>query len=206
MLPGNSAIEDPTLVPIAEKVLAGERLSFDEGVALYQSNDLLALGYLANHVREKLHGKRTYFNVNRHINPTNVCVASCKLCAFGRKPDAPGAYTMALEEAFRVAGENWSEAVTEFHIVGGLHPDLPFDYYLDLLRGLKERFPSVHLKGFTAVEIGYFSHITRLSDSRSAGNAEGRGARARCPAAARRFLRRRCAASSATTRSAPTPG
>ena len=132
-------------------------------MALYKSHDLLALGYLAHHVRVKLHGMRTYFNVNRHINPTNVCVASCKLCAFGRKPDAPGAYTMALDEAFRVAGENWSEAVTEFHIVGGLHPDLPFEYYLDLLRGLKQRFPRVHLKGFTAVEIGYFSHITRLS-------------------------------------------
>jgi aminodeoxyfutalosine synthase len=156
-------IEDPTLKPIAEKVLGGRRLSFDEGVALYQSNDLLVLGYLANHVREKLHGKRTYFNVNRHINPTNVCVASCRLCAFGRKPDAPGAYTMALEEAYRIAGENWTEAVTEFHIVGGLHPDLPFQYYLDLIRGLKERFPSVHLKAFTAVEIGYYAHITRLS-------------------------------------------
>ena len=163
MLPENLRIEDAALKPIAGKVLAGERLSFEEGVTLYQSNDLLVLGWLANHVREKLHGKRTYFNVNRHINPTNVCVASCKLCAFGRKPDAPGAYTMALEEAFRVAGQNWSEAVTEFHIVGGLHPDLPFQYYLDLLRGLKERFPGVHLKAFTAVEIGYYSHLTRLS-------------------------------------------
>ena len=156
-------LQDKALAPIAEKVLAGERLSFEEGVELYRSNDLLALGYLANHGREKRHGKRTYFNVNRHINPTNVCVASCKLCAFGRKPGAPGAYTMALEEAFRVAGEGWTEAITEFHIVGGLHPDLPFQYYVDLLRGLKERFPSVHLKAFTAVEIGYYSHITRLS-------------------------------------------
>jgi aminodeoxyfutalosine synthase len=163
MLPENLQIEDDSLLPIAEKVLAGGRLSFDEGVTLYHSPDLLALGYLAHHVRVKLHGMRTYFNVNRHINPTNVCVASCKLCAFGRKPDAPGAYTMALEDAYRIAGENWSEAVTEFHIVGGLHPDLPFEYYLDLLRGLKQRFPSVHLKGFTAVEIGYFSHLTRLS-------------------------------------------
>jgi aminodeoxyfutalosine synthase len=156
-------LQDKGLAPIADKVLAGERLSFEEGVELYRSSDLLALGFLANHVREKLHGKRTYFNVNRHINPTNVCVASCKLCAFGRKPDAPGAYTMALEEAFRVAGEGWTEAITEFHIVGGLHPDLPFQYYVDLLRGLKERFPSVHLKAFTAVEIGYYCHITRLS-------------------------------------------
>src|SRR5579862_6374728 len=163
MLPPNLQLDDAALQPVAEKVLAGERLSFDDGVALYKSNDLLALGYLAHHVRTKLHGNRTYFNVNRHINPTNVCVASCKLCAFGRKPDAPGAYTMALDEAFRIAGENWSETITEFHIVGGLHPDLTFDYYLDLVRGLKQRFPRVHLKGFTAVEIGYFSHVTRLS-------------------------------------------
>ena len=137
MLPDHLQIEDHALAPIAEKVLAGERLSFQEGVTLYHSQDLLALGYLAHHVRVRMHGMRTYFNVNRHINPTNVCLASCKLCAFGRKPGGPGAYTMALEEALRVAGENWSEAVTEFHIVGGLHPDLPFDYYLDLLRGLK---------------------------------------------------------------------
>ena len=159
----NLRLEDANLQPIADKVLAGERLDLADGIALYNSNDLLAMGFLAHHVREKLHGKRTYFNVNRHINPTNVCVASCKLCAFGRKPDAPGAYTMALEEAFRTAGENWTEAVTEFHIVGGLHPDLPFQYYVDLIRGLKERFPSVHLKAFTAVEIGYYAHMTRMT-------------------------------------------
>ncbi len=154
--------EDSRLRPIAEKVLSEERLSSDDGMALYRSHDLLALGWLADRVRQRLHGPRTYFNVNRHINPTNVCVASCKLCAFGRKPDVPGAYTMALEEAFQKAGDGWSEAVTEFHIVGGLHPDLPFDYYVDLLRGLKERFPSVHLKAFTAVEIAYYSQFARL--------------------------------------------
>jgi len=158
----NGCAEPPALQSIADKVRAGERLSVADGVALYQTNDLLALGQLANSVREKLHGKRTYFNVNRHLNPTNICVANCKLCAFGRKPDAPGAYALALEEAFRVAGQNWTEAVTEFHIVGGLHPDLPFAYYLDLLRGLKQRFPHVHLKAFTAVEIAYFSRLTRL--------------------------------------------
>jgi aminodeoxyfutalosine synthase len=161
VLPATLRLDDLRLESIAAKVLAGHRLSFEDGVALYGSHDLLAIGYLANHVREKLHGRRTYFNVNRHINHTNVCVASCKLCAFGRKPDAPGAYTMALDEAFAQAGRGWTEAITEFHIVGGLHGDLPFDYYVDLLRGLKERFPSVHLKAFTAVEIGYFSHITR---------------------------------------------
>jgi len=155
--------EDSELAPVARKVFAGERLNFEDGVQLYRSNNLLGIGYIANQVREKLHGKRTYFNVNRHLNPTNVCVASCKLCAFGRTPESPGAYTMALEEAWRIAGENWTESVTEFHIVGGLHPDLPFQYYLDLIRGLKERFPGVHLKAFTAVEIAFYSHISRLT-------------------------------------------
>src|SRR6266853_2876078 len=88
--------DDSRLEPIAAKVLAGERLSFDDGLALYGSGDILAVGWLANHVREKLHGDVTYFNVNRHINPTNVCVAACRLCAFGRKRDSEGAYTMAL--------------------------------------------------------------------------------------------------------------
>jgi len=163
LLSVNIRPEDSSLGPIAEKVVAGERLTFEDGVTLYRSPDLLALGSLANQVRDKLHGKRTYFNVNRHINPTNICVASCTLCAFGRKPDAPGAYTMPLEEVFKKAGEGWTDAVTEFHIVGGLHPDLDFQYYVDLIRGLKERFPTVHLKAFTAVEIGHYSHISRLS-------------------------------------------
>jgi len=156
-------IEDPRLRPIAEKVLAGGRLSFDDGLALYRSPDLLALGYLANHVREKLHGNVTYFNVNRHINPTNVCVASCRLCAFGRKKNAPGAYTMSLEQAWETAASGYSEAVTEFHIVGGLHPDLPFEWFLDLVRGLRDRFPTVHLKAFTMVEVAYLARRARLS-------------------------------------------
>ncbi len=156
-------IEDARLRPIAEKVVAGQRLSFEDGLALYRSSDLLSLGYLANHVREKLHGNVTYFNVNRHINPTNVCVASCKLCAFGRKKNQPGAYTMSLEEAWRTAATGYTEAVTEFHIVGGLHPDLPFEWFLDLIRGLRERFPAVHLKAFTMVEVGYLARRARLS-------------------------------------------
>ena len=159
----NLRLEDFALQSIADKVLAGERLSFDEGVALFQSNDLLALGYLANHVREKLHGKRTYFNVNRHINPTNVCVANCRLCAFGRKKNDAAGYTMALEEAWEKAATGYSEAVTEFHIVGGLHPDLPLEYFLDLVRGLKGRFPKVHVKAFTMVEVAFFARRAKLS-------------------------------------------
>jgi len=155
--------DDPRLRPIAGKVLAQQRLNDADALALYQSQDILAIGWLANHVRERLHGDKTYFNVNRHINPTNVCVAACRLCAFGRKKDVPGAYTMALEEAFQTAASGYSEAVTEFHIVGGLHPDLPFQYFLDLIAGLKQRFPAVHLKAFTMVEIAFLARIAKLS-------------------------------------------
>jgi aminodeoxyfutalosine synthase len=157
------ATDDARLQPIAEKMLSGERLSFDDGVALYRSPDILAVGWLANAVREKLHGNIAYFNVNRHINPTNVCVAACRLCAFGRKKDAPGSYTMALEQAWETAASGYSEAVTEFHIVGGLHPDLPLEYFLDLVSGLKERFPQVHIKAFTMVEIAFFARRAKLS-------------------------------------------
>lgn len=159
---GQLTIEDKRLAPIAEKVQANKRLTFEDGLVLYRTHDLLALGWLANSVRERLHGNVCYYNINRHINPTNVCVAHCRLCAFGRDPNVPGAYTMALEEVFRTAASGSTEAVTEFHIVGGLHPDLTFDYYLDLIRGLKQRFSQVHLKAFTMVEIGYFARITKL--------------------------------------------
>jgi aminodeoxyfutalosine synthase len=155
--------DDARLKSIAEKVLAQERLSFEDGLALFGSNDILAVGWLANHVRERMNGNICYFNVNRHINPTNVCVAACRLCAFGRKKDTPGAYTMALEEAWQTAASGYSEAVTEFHIVGGLHPDLSLEYYLDLVRGLKERFPQVHLKAFTMVEVSFLAKRAKLS-------------------------------------------
>jgi len=155
--------DDARLGSIHEKVLARERLSPEDALALYCTGDILAVGWLANHVRERMHGNRTYFNVNRHINPTNVCVAACRLCAFGRKKDSPGAYTMALEEAWQTAASGYSEAVTEFHIVGGLHPDLPFEYFLDLVRGLKERFPQVHIKAFTMVEVAYLAKRAKLS-------------------------------------------
>ena len=155
--------DDARLNPICDKVLAGKRLDFDDAVALYSSGDILALGWMANLVREKMHGNVAYFNVNRHINPTNVCVASCRLCAFGKKKDAPGTYTMALEEVFNSAATGYTEAVTEFHIVGGLHPDLPFQYFLDMIKGLKERFPQVHLKAFTMVEIAFFAKLYKMS-------------------------------------------
>ena len=155
--------DDAALEPIAEKVLAGVRLGFDDGVALYRSGDILAVGWLANLVRERLHGDLAYFNVNRHINPTNVCMASCRLCAFGRKKGEAGTYTMALEETWETAATGYSDAVTEFHIVGGLHPDLPFEYYLDMVRGLKVRFPKVHIKAFTMVEVAFYAKRAKLT-------------------------------------------
>src|ERR1700728_1342057 len=155
--------DDPCLEPIAEKVQRGERLSFDDGVPLYRSGDMLAVGWMANLVRERMHGDVAYFNVNRHINPTNVCVASCRLCAFGRKKGSADTYTMALEEAWETAGKGLTEAVTEFHIVGGLHPDLPVEYFMDLVRGLKVRYPQVHIKAFTMVEVAFLAKRGKMS-------------------------------------------
>src|SRR6201981_2416035 len=124
--------DDARLTAIKDKVLVGERLTAADALALYRTGDILAVGWLAQSLRERMHGHQAYSTVNRYINPTNVCVAACRLCAFGRKKDAPGAYTMALEEAFETAASGYSEAVTEFHIVGGLHPELPCQYFLDL--------------------------------------------------------------------------
>src|SRR5471030_911138 len=155
--------EDRRLESVRQKVEAGERLSYDDGVTLFRSNDLLALGYMANIVRERMHGDVTYFNVNRHINPTDVCVASCRLCAFGKQKRDPNSYTMTLEQVWETAGKGWSEAITEFHIVGGLHPELNLDWFCQMLRGLKERFPQVHLKAFTMVEIAYLARRGKLS-------------------------------------------
>ena len=159
----NLTITDHRLKPIADKVLTGARLDTQDGIVLYRTPDLLAVGWLANYVREKRHGNDTYYNVNRHINPTNVCVAHCKLCAFGRDPKAPGAYTFALEEIYQRGEQGVRQGATEFHIVGGLHPDLSFDHFLELLRGLKQRCPTVHLKAFTMVEVGYFARIAKIS-------------------------------------------
>ncbi len=155
--------DDARLLPILEKVRTGERLSFDDGVSMYRSPDLLAVGYMANLVRERLHGDVTFYNVNRHLNPTDVCVASCRLCAFGKRVRDPKAYTMSLDEVWEKAGQGYSEAVTEFHIVGGLHPELGIDWFCEMLRGLKVRFPQVHLKALTMVEISYLAQRAKIS-------------------------------------------
>jgi aminodeoxyfutalosine synthase len=157
------AIEDSRLRPIWDKVTAGARLSYEDGLAMFRSPDILALGAMANVVRERRHGDTTYFNVNRHINPTDVCVASCRLCAFGKKAKDPRAYTMSLEQVWEAAGKGYAEAVTEFHIVGGLHPELSLDWFCQMIAGLKERYAGVHLKAFTMVEVAYLARRAKIS-------------------------------------------
>lgn len=156
-------IDDQRLMPILAKVERGERLSSGDGLLLYRTSDILSVGHMANLVRERLHGNVTFYNVNRHINPTDVCVASCRLCAFGKKARDPKSYTMSLDQIWETAGRGYAEAVTEFHIVGGLHPELTLDWYCEMLRGLKERYPEVHLKAFTMVEIAFLARRAKLS-------------------------------------------
>ncbi|MBS2019182.1 MAG: aminofutalosine synthase MqnE [Deltaproteobacteria bacterium] len=146
---------------IREKVRRGERLDFDDGVALFLEPDLLAVGALANEVRERRHGDRTYFNRNMRVEVTNVCVASCLFCSFAKLEEhMPGAHTMSLDEAWNELASRMNDPggpPTEVHVVNGLHPGLPFSYYEDLLRGFKRIDPKVHLKCFTAVEIHFFA-------------------------------------------------
>ncbi len=155
---------DPALAPVAEKVLAGERLDLDEGLLAATTTDLLGVGRMANLVRERLHGDRTFYNINRHLNPTNVCVASCKLCAFyvpwRQREDG---WTYTVEQAVEIAARDVDESVSELHIVGGLHPKLLVEYYEELFRALKQRFPWVHLKALTMVELDFLAKASRLS-------------------------------------------
>ena len=149
---------------IADKVRNGVDLDADEGVFLYRYPDLLAVGALANEQRERLHGDQTFFNVNFHINPTNVCEADCKFCSFARlTPDSPAAYTMSVDQVRQKLVDRIDQPVTEIHIVNGLHGGLPFEYYKDCLRVLKALRPDVHLKAYTAVEIHYFAEKFGMS-------------------------------------------
>ncbi len=149
---------------IADKVRNDVLLDQDDGVFLYRYPDLLAVGALANELRERMHGDRTYFNVNFHINPTNVCEADCKFCSFARlTPESPAAYTMSIDQIRQKLLDRLDQPVTEIHIVNGLHAGLSFDYYKDCLRVLKELRPDIHLKAYTAVEIHYFAEKYGMS-------------------------------------------
>lgn len=150
---------------IAAKVRDGIRLDEADALVCLTTPHLLHLGKLADTVRRRLHGNVTYFNINRHINPTNVCVYTynCKFCSFAALPGEAHAWEMSLEDVYRHAAEQGGNRVTEFHIVGGLHPDIPLSWYEEMLRGLKERFPNAHLKAFTAIEIGWFARHEKIA-------------------------------------------
>ncbi len=161
---------DPALEPIREKVLAGERLSREDGLALFRTRDIFTVGELANTVRERLHGRAAYYNINRHINYTNYCVLRCKFCAFYRSHDGKSGltelsntegYEYSLDEIVAAAAEAYEVGATEVHIVGGLHPKLPFSFYTDMCRAIKARCPNMHIKAFTAIEIVHFTRISK---------------------------------------------
>ena len=157
---------DNRLEPIHDKVLSEKRLSFDDGKILYESPDLIGVGYLANIVRERKNGNTAYFNINQHIDYTNVCIlhARCHFCAFARKDiETEGAWELSVDDFLAKAMHSIEQGCTEIHSVGGHHPNLPFDYYLRLLRTLKEQMPQVHLKFFTASEIHHLARISKLS-------------------------------------------
>jgi aminodeoxyfutalosine synthase len=154
---------DKKLLPIIEKVQNNERLSIEDGLSLYESHDILTIGQLANYVNYKKNGNNVYFIQNLYINPTNVCEAHCKFCGFRRDPGEDGAYTMGKEELLHYVESRFSENIREFHIVGGHNHTVPFDYYLDTVRTLKEAYPEVTIKSYTGAEIVFFSQISGLS-------------------------------------------
>ncbi len=163
--PDLTRLQDPSLRPVAEKVLRGDRLDPADGLALYATSDLLGLGLLADFANRRRNGDRVFFAANQHINPTNVCVLrkTCVFCSFARTPQEEGAYTRTLDEVFAEAEQARGMPTREFHIVGGLHPKLRLSYYTEMIRGLKARHPEVHVKALTAVEIAHLARIERLS-------------------------------------------
>jgi len=149
------------LLPIAEKVEAGERISREDAIALFDTDDLLAVGRMADLINRRLNGDRVYYVANQHINPTNVCILNkvCVFCSYGVRPLAEDAYTMSLDEVYAEAEAARHAPTREFHIVGGLHPKLPLSYYTEMIRGLKQRHPRVQIKALTAVEIAHLARI-----------------------------------------------
>ncbi len=154
-------MQDPKLIPIREKVLRQERLSFDDGMILEASSDITTIGELANMVRERKHGKNAYYNVNVHLNPTNVCVYRCNFCAFRSDLKDPRGYLMSDEEILHRAAEADGRGATEMHIVGGLHHKMPYEWYLNVVRIIHNAYPRLHLKAYTAVEWDWFVRLTK---------------------------------------------
>jgi aminodeoxyfutalosine synthase len=150
-------VEGSDLADIHEKVVAGRRLSREDGLRLFESQDLLTIGFLANLVRQRLHGQQTYWVYNQHINYSNICINGCRFCAFSRSLGEEGGFSLTVDQIAHKVRERLHEPITEIHVVGGCHPDLPFSYYLDLVRTIKEMRPEATVKAFTAVEVAHLA-------------------------------------------------
>ncbi len=159
----NEFIVQAGLGDILEKVESNTRLSRQDGIQLYNCDNILAVGYLANIVRNRINGDNTYFIYNQHINYSNICTNLCKFCAFGKKKDSDLAYEMSVEEVKNKVRLRLEEPITEIHMVGGIHPDLPFEYYIQILKGIKEIRPDVHIQAFTCVEIAHLADIAGIT-------------------------------------------
>ncbi|MGQ3683943.1 MAG: aminofutalosine synthase MqnE [Candidatus Loosdrechtia sp.] len=156
-----------SIYDILKKAEQGERLSFEDGVRLFQSNDVLHLGHIANIVRERKNGNRAYYVINRHINYSNICESRCRFCAFSRDKEDAGSYVLGREEILEKAATAVEGGTTELHIVGGLHPDLPLDFYINIIHEIHENCPGIHIKAFTAVEIDHLSRKANLPVSQT---------------------------------------
>jgi aminodeoxyfutalosine synthase len=160
-----SLISDPALAPLADKIEHGERLSIDDGIALFGSGDIVGIGHMADAVNRARHGDRVTFAANQHINPTNICILrkTCVFCSYARLPKEEGAYRYTMEQVYAEAEAANSTMTREFHIVGGLDMKAGLDYYTEMFRGLKARHPQVHIKALTAVEVAHVARIEKLS-------------------------------------------
>jgi len=156
-------IRDPALRPIAEKVLAGERLDFEEGMALYRTSDLPALMRLAHHVRTQKHGDKTYFVHSLRFSQTNICYVGCTFCAFARRFGEEGAWDYEVDEAIEWIRARYQPGMTEIHIASGHHPRRPLAYYVELVAAIRENFPSLQVKAFTAAEIVHIAKVAKRS-------------------------------------------
>ncbi|MHC4899035.1 MAG: radical SAM protein, partial [Planctomycetota bacterium] len=160
-------IEQAGLGDIGHRVAAGERLSFEEGVRLYETPALAAVGLLAHRVRTRMHGRKAYFNVNQHVNYTNICIYSCKFCAFAAKEGEERAYLMTPEIVEQKVREQLQRPVSEVHMVAGIHPRMGYDYYIDIVRAAKRGRPDIHVKAFTMVEIEHILNLGREEHGKS---------------------------------------
>jgi aminodeoxyfutalosine synthase len=158
-------VQKSELADIYAKVMADNRLSQDDGLRLFQTNDLLTLGFLANLVRQRFHGEKTYWVYNQHINYSNVCVNGCRFCAYSRRQGEEGGFALTVDQVLNKVKERLNEPIREIHVVGGCHPDLPFSYYVDLVREIKKVRPECTIKAFTAVEVAHLARHERLSVS-----------------------------------------